>query len=79
MTWDLSEASVHPNPATDMIRISADQAVSYSIINMSGQTVKQGAMQNDNIIDISHLSSGTYIVDILVHNNKHIIQKLIKK
>ncbi len=75
---ELSDVSIHPNPASDMIHITSDKAISYCIINMSGQTVNQGVLKKGNTIDISHLSSGAYIVDILDHNNKHIFQKLIK-
>jgi hypothetical protein len=75
---ELSDVSIHPNPATDIIHITSDLGVTYHIINMSGQIVKQGVLQKGNTVDISNLASGSYILDILDQNNKHIIQKLIK-
>jgi len=55
-----SYISIYPNPTSDLVYITTDHAVSYSIISMTGQVHQQGMLQN-NIIDVSLLSSGTYI------------------
>lgn len=61
---------VYPNPAVNEVRVTIpaswqDKKVQYDIFNVSGQTVKRVARTNASqteVMDISSLLSGTYIV-----------------
>lgn len=57
---------VYPNPASGSIRINGltnGQGNTYRITDMMGKTILNGIL-NNNIIDISMLTKGTYILSI---------------
>lgn len=56
---------VFPNPTKGILNISSDYPsfISYSILDIQGRVVKTGSFQNQ-VIDLSSLSSGTYFVNI---------------
>ncbi len=74
----LSYVSIYPNPTSDLVHITTDHAVSFSIISTTGKVHQQGMLQN-NIIDVSLLSPGTYILIIKNKNNQYLNHKLIKQ
>ncbi len=60
-------AQVFPNPATDKINVllSHQQKASITLRNLNGQIVHtQQAKFNSNIIDLSALEAGVYIVEV---------------
>ncbi|MDH7444457.1 carbohydrate-binding protein [Aquimarina sp. 2201CG14-23] len=61
------DITLYPNPAVDMINFSGATAGKIiKIFNTVGVLVKQVVLQEgQNTVDISHLSSGYYIVNIL--------------
>lgn len=70
---------VYPNPVKSEFRIKSntDSRKSMAIINMLGKTVYNRLIQNNESIDISHLSSGVYFLKI-EEGNKFTTQKLVK-
>lgn len=72
-----SLVSIYPNPATDLVNISAKENVSsVEIIGLSGQKLITSESKQ---INVSHLSKGIYIVKIQLQNGKTETKKLIKK
>lgn len=73
-----SNLKVYPNPATDIVNISASKKVeSVNIIDMSGKRVQsaKGATQ----INVSSLAKGTYILQVNYGGGAVESTKLIKK
>ena len=67
---------VYPNPAKDKITIQTKNELNkIDILNISGVKIEEIKDLNQNSIDISHLSTGIYFIQI---NNCHLI-KFIKE
>ena len=72
-----SRFNVYPNPANAFINISNAETGKFLILNMSGQTVKEIIVNNDNYkIDISDLESGLYFISNIERTQA---QRFIKK
>ncbi len=59
--------NIKPNPAHNLITISGNNIVKYTIVNTIGQTINKGMINsNENIhnIDITSLEVGTYYLEI---------------
>ncbi len=72
-------AQVFPNPATDKINVllSHQQKATITLRNLNGQIVQtQQAELNSNIVDISTLEAGVYIVEVS-SANESILKKLV--
>jgi hypothetical protein len=71
---------IFPNPATHFISIDrsnlSDRNIQFSISDISGKEVVQISNLMKNTVDISHLSSGLYFVNIYDEKQK-ITKKLI--
>lgn len=69
----------YPNPAHDYIRLSISDAESIKIIDLSGHLVSETKnLQAKNIIDVSSLDKGMYVLDICTKNKEMMIQKFVK-
>ncbi len=67
-----TQISIYPNPCKDFLIISTQNGVSpddVSVYNLAGQKV-QHSKSNNNILDISRLRSGIYIVELVTGNGK---------
>lgn len=74
---EVETINVHPNPATGYIQLPDNiQTGCVEIIDLSGRVVLLQALRN-NIIDISTMPAGTYMVK-LVNSRKTYISKFIK-
>lgn len=67
---------VRPNPAKNFVEVSAPfkyETIYYSITNISGETKLNGVLNANEkqVIDISALSSGTYIINFQLNNIVH--------
>ncbi|WBV56633.1 BspA family leucine-rich repeat surface protein [Chryseobacterium daecheongense] len=70
--------SIYPNPAEDNLHIRhAHELKSYKILDASGRLVQQDALNTD-MINISSLTKGNYILQITTKNKTESF-KLIKK
>jgi hypothetical protein len=68
---ELSNLSLFPNPATDIIRIAWKSCMGkpglMRIYNLEGQLILENTLQNSSnsvSIDVSYMNSGTYFVSI---------------
>ncbi|BDD01883.1 InlB B-repeat-containing protein [Persicobacter psychrovividus] len=66
---------VYPNPATDIIKVQAEAGAAIRIFNLNGQQVlKQAATENQQVINVSALPTGVYVI----HVNQQ-VTKFVKK
>jgi len=75
---ELSEIVVHPNPVSDRVFIqnmNQGEAVFY---NTLGEKVLETTIEGNNVIDLSTLSSGFYVLR-LSQNNAVVTKKIIVK
>ncbi len=62
---------IYPNPATDMINIESEgnNTIEEAIIyDMSGRIILQTAITNNNMIDVSEIERGAYILGLRSEN-----------
>ena len=75
-----SNLSFYPNPVKDVLNISADQKItSVSLYNVAGQKVINNVKADNGKVNVSRLTSGTYIVTAILENGKTETFKVIKK
>jgi|GEM_PF-1799096 len=74
---------VYPNPVTDIVtlgNIDTFGKISVRIYNISGKLMINQNLDEKRTIDLSHLESGVYFMNVLNESNKIITtKKLIKK
>jgi uncharacterized repeat protein (TIGR01451 family) len=75
---------MYPNPANDRVTIAVNNATAtiatVRLINVLGQVVhQQKGTPNQTVIDISGLTTGLYVVEIVTENEITIVKKLIKE
>ena len=74
----LTDFVVYPNPTTSILNIEYQGLKSYVILDLNGKTILQN--QTDlNEINLSDLSTGTYVLKIYSDNNKLLSTKKIIK
>ena len=70
------ELSVYPNPANELLNINVYGFIQSNdvmlITDLSGKELHRIKPSNRNQLDISGLSSGTYLINYLGNNNKTI-------
>ncbi len=77
-TNEASTFSFYPNPVTDRISISTDSHdFTVTVFDMMGGKVLTKRMFNDNILDVSLLQSGFYLIQI--SSEKGIQQERMQK
>lgn len=66
---------VYPNPATDRLNVTLNQATEIVIYNIMGQVVatKDGKV-GENIVELSNLSNGVYFVNAGTSTQKFIVK-----
>ena len=74
----LFDARIYPNPTSHSVTIKLRDSrdAQYKIVNMLGQTVRQGAVDG-NSINVNNLKAGMYYIDIN-DGQRSISSKLIK-
>ncbi len=71
-----SEFSIYPNPFSNLLNVSTQAKVeSLKLYNITGQLVK--ANKNSNSIDVSELSKGMYILEVISDSNRE-VKRVIK-
>ena len=76
--FDFSTVAIFPNPTSDVLNINIPfsfDTVSGQVIDISGRAVKS-INKVENSIDVSNLSNGLYVLDLLI-DNKPFKQKFI--
>ena len=71
-------ASVHPNPATDEVKIEGLSSRNFTveIIDLSGKVLRKG--ENLRRVDVSELQSGIYLIRFTLEGNRQKLLKLVK-
>ena len=73
----LNNLNIYPNPTSDIINISGDFSdLSFTIYDLLGKKIDQGKAVN--IINISLLKDGVYLIEFST-GNKKTLRKIIKK
>jgi len=67
--------NLYPNPTTGMVTIEAESFQNATVIDMTGRVVMTS---NNNVIDMSNLNNGVYMVRINTANGTA-TQKIVKK
>jgi len=76
----LGEVTVWPNPVTDELYIEAAENCIIHILDVLGRTVYNGMMNNNKeVINMSGLSNGTYILEITNSNGERVMKKIVKE
>ncbi len=71
---------IYPDPASTYIQMRWDMPFSESeviILNSLGQTIKQMIVQQNEVIDITHLKAGLYLVKYRFDKNEYSVSKFI--
>jgi bilirubin oxidase len=69
--------SIYPNPVNSFMYIeSADEIESIQILSTEGKTIGKDLKISDKIIDVSGLTNGFYILEIVTVKDKRITQRL---
>lgn len=84
ITNDVIDVQCYPNPTADYVHVISpsfeNQNIILEIYNIYGSLIRsQQLNQNDNLIDIQDLSSGSYLFNIKNENNIIKTIKIIKK
>ncbi len=70
--YEINKIIIYPNPVNSSeqltIRTRSNKGFKYSIINTSGIIVLKGEITTNNIIDLSSISEGIYILEIEIDN-----------
>jgi hypothetical protein len=71
---------VYPNPVTDFLTIETTE-LNYSayIVDMNGRTVMQMSFDGDNSVDVSQLSAGAYLLNLVSENGSHTERIIINR
>ena len=72
--------SVYPNPASDIVTISADEAITHiEIVSITGQTLRTEEVNSDRIeYNIESIPAGTYLIRIFGNTNVYVKKLVIK-
>lgn len=76
-----NDFKIYPNPASEIINITAQNIKSYKIISQNGRIVKKSKVVNKGhfAIYISDLSEGLYFLEVLFNDDNKLVSKFIKK
>lgn len=78
-TEEVIEISVFPNPTQGKFIIQSQQPTQISnITDLAGRSYSLPKQGEENLIDITHLTSGCYLIEFQI-NGKSVIKKIIKE
>jgi polyhydroxybutyrate depolymerase len=69
------KVNLYPNPCTDYLIVEYENAVSVSIIDMTGKEVIRS---NQKQINVSTLAKGIYSVIVISRDKQQVVKKLVK-
>ena len=71
---DSNTLNYFPNPFQDYIQINSDRPINIELYDLSGRKLREFKNYNQEILDLSFLSKGTYILKV----DGYLVKKLIK-
>lgn len=75
----VSDVSVYPNPATDVLTIKTEGLSTVNLINAIGQVVKTKTVDRIDEINVSELNSGIYVVRLTNETGDIATKKILIK
>ena len=79
-TYKKSNVVIYPNPASELVNISADNLSEISVYNASGQLVYSEKTENTKVvIDVNTWTTGLYYISVETKNGIRTSQKIIVK
>lgn len=76
---DLNQIQLAPNPVQNDLTVKSKLKITgYQIFDVSGRLIKTDALKN-NVINVSNLKTGTYIISLLNEDKVIHREKIIKK
>ena len=74
----LQEINIYPNPVKGaVLNVSSAENASYRVINLLGQEVSKGKIEN-GAISVTNINTGTYLLEITT-NGQVVIKRFIKQ
>ncbi len=74
----IQEINIYPNPVKGaVLNISSAEKATYRVINLLGQEVSKGKIEN-GAIPVSNINAGTYLLEITT-NGQSVIKRFIKQ
>ncbi len=74
----MNDLTVYPNPIRSTVKLSHIESGSFSVCSMDGKIISSEQVFDNFIIDLSKLSHGAYILEI-ISTNKKFRSKIIKE
>ena len=71
--------TLYPNPANTYIKSSVSELGRYTIRNIAGQVIQQGAIEGTSEVSVSGLPAGYYLLQIESNSGKVGVQPFIKQ
>lgn len=68
---------LYPNPVTDVLYVEGGDFKTYTIKSISGKEVQSGTF--NEMISVSDLNTGIYIIELSTPNGQKLIRKMIKR
>jgi hypothetical protein len=74
-----SKSQLYPNPCSNALNVHAQMPSEIQIFNFQGIRVFSKSVSNDEIIDLSQLKEGIYLVTLSINGRPFHTEKIIKK
>jgi hypothetical protein len=75
-----NDVRVFPNPATDIVHITATEAMEYVITGIAGNRVLRGSLKaGENSVSVAQLPAGLYCITTTAANGTRYVVKLQKE
>ena len=86
LDWGVEEAestafaTIHPNPANNIVTVTGKSLKSAEVFNMLGQPVAKVKSEGETLrIDITNLPSGVYFVNVMDEEGRKCVKKVVKE
>ena len=78
---NVKSVSVYPNPAKHIVnvKLAKSESAKYTIYDVSGRLVSNGALANDGIINVEKITNGNYILTIEMKSGEQFTEQLLIK
>lgn len=67
------------NVAREFIGLEINKAISYSLINLQGQSIENGILDSNTNLNVSHLQSGIYLLSFTDNQGLFDTVKIVKR
>lgn len=79
-SFTLAKTVIYPNPVKDILTISSNTTLKYTIYSITGANLKAGELINgDNSINLSAYQAGNYILELQTESGNKKTVKIFKK